>query len=264
MAIGIGLALLLGVVQGVTEFLPISSSGHLRLMSAAFGIENAQTLFDVCVHAGTLAAVVAYYRERVIGMIRALFRPSWDNPDFRLGVFVVVGTIPAAVIGIGLGDQLEANLASVSTVGVFLILNGGILMLSKGAPAEGRGVHELTFRDAILIGCAQCVALLRGVSRSGSTIVAAMKLGISREAAATFSFLLSIPAIGGALVLEVGAAVRQGGVDAAPLLIGTASAAVSGYLALVLLVQLVKKGHLHRFAWYCFGLGGLVVLLTLV
>ncbi len=258
------LALVLGLVQGLTEFLPISSSGHLRLMSAAFGVQDAQTLFDVCVHAGTLGAVLAFYRKEVLRLLKALLQPGWSNPDFRLGVFIIVGTLPAAVIGIGFGDVLESNFASVTTVGVFLILNGGILMLARNPPARGRQLDELTWRDAILIGCAQSVALLRGISRSGSTIVAALKLGVDREAAATFSFLLSIPAIGGAVLLESAKALDEGGVPVAPLVAGTVVAAISGYAALVLLVKLVKGGRLHHFAWYCWALGAVALALALI
>lgn len=251
----IALALLLGLVQGITEFLPISSSGHLRLISAAFGVQGAQTLFDVCVHSGTLVAVLAYYRNEVWSMIASLANPSWDNPRFRLSVLVIVGTIPAAVIGIGFGELMEGDLATVPAVGGFLLLNGVILMQARGDTGEGRSIDELTLMDAILVGSAQCIALFRGVSRSGTTIVAALKRGISREAAATFSFLLSIPVIGGAVILEVGKALSQGGVSATPLVAGTLVAGVSGYAALVLLVRLVKNGHLHRFAWYCWAVG---------
>lgn len=257
-------ALFLGVVQGLTEFLPISSSGHLRLLAAVFGAEEPQTLFDICVHAGTLAAVIGFYRREVVRILIALPSLSWQNPDFRLGMLVLIGTVPAAVIGVSLGDLMEANLASVATVGGFLLLNGCVLMLARNAPATGRGLSELTIRDAILIGLAQSVALFRGISRSGSTIVAGLRLGISREAAAAFSFLLSIPAIGGAFLLEFQRAVSEGGVNPAPLVVGTVAAAISGYAALVLLLRLVRRGQLHHFAWYCWLLGGAAVVWTVV
>lgn len=262
--IGVGLALLLGVVQGLTEFLPISSSGHLRLMGAVFGVTDPQTLFDVCVHGGTLVAVMAFYRREVLAILKSLLRPSWDDPDFRLGMFVLLGTVPAGVVGIGLGDFLESQLASPLTVCAFLIANGFILWMARNAPDPGRGLETLTARDAITIGLAQCVAILRGISRSGSTIVAGMRLGLGREAAAAFSFLLSIPAIGGALLLEGRKVALDGSVDWTPYLLGTVAAGISGYLALTLLVRLIKRGQLHQFAWYCWALGsaGLGYLLT--
>lgn len=260
----IALALLLGVVQGLTEFLPISSSGHLRLMAAAWGITDPQTLFDVCVHAGTLAAVLTFYRREVGRILVALLKPSWQNPDFRLGMLVLIGTVPAAAIGIPLGDLLEGHLATTTTVGIFLLLNGGILMLARNTPDTGRGLDELTVKDAILVGCAQSVALFRGISRSGSTIVAGLHRGISREAAAAFSFLLSIPAIGGALLLEGGKAISEGGVAPAPLVAGAVVAALSGYAALILLVKLVKGGQLHHFAYYCWVVGAVAIVLSLI
>jgi undecaprenyl-diphosphatase len=257
----IWLALLLGVIQGLTEFLPVSSSGHLRLMAAAFGVTDPQTLFDVCVHAGTLGAVLAVYRKDVLRMLGGLFRPSWSEPGFRLGILVVVGTIPAAVIGIGLGHFFESTFASVTAVGGFLLINGCILMLSRNAPEGGRTLDELTLRDAILIGCAQSFALFRGISRSGTTIVAALKIGVEREAAASFSFLLSIPAIGGAVLLEGRKAFADGGVDVVPLAVGAVSAGLSGYIALRFLITLVRGGKLHHFAWYCWALGILALAL---
>lgn len=249
------LALVLGIVQGFTEFLPISSSGHLRLMAAAFGIRDPQTLFDVCVHAGTLGAVVAVYGGEVRRMLGGLLTPRWSNPGFRLGCLVVLGTIPAAVIGIGFGDLLEGQFSSVRAVGCFLMVNGAILMLSKNVPEGGRGLDELRVRDAAIIGCAQAFALFRGISRSGTTIVCALRIGVARETAAAFSFLLSIPAIGGAVLLKGGQALREGGVAPGPLLTGAIAAGLTGYLALVVLIRLVKGGRLHHFAWYCWALG---------
>jgi undecaprenyl-diphosphatase len=249
------LALLLGLVQGVTEFLPISSSGHLRLMSAAFGVEDPQTLFDVCVHGGTLGAVLAVYRSDVLRMIKGLTQPRWDNPGFRLVVLVLVGTIPAGVVGVLAGDWLEAELSSVSMVGGFLMFNGAILMGSRGRGEQGRGLDALTLKDAVVIGLSQSVALLRGISRSGTTITAALLTGVNREAAAAFSFLLAIPAISGAVILKLGQALGSGGVETPPLIAGTLTAFVTGYFALNVLIRLVNRGQLYHFAWYCWGLG---------
>ncbi len=249
------LALLLGLVQGVTEFLPISSSGHLRLMAAAFGIEDPQTLFDVCVHGGTLGAVLAVYRGEVATMLKGLTTPKWENPGFRLIILLIVGTIPAAVVGILFGDWFEAELATVSAVGSFLMINGAILMGSRNRGKTGRSLNQLTIKDAIVIGLAQSVALFRGISRSGTTITAALLTGVNRETAASFSFLLAIPAISGAVILKVGDALNSGNIDATALIAGTICAFITGYLALKLLIKLVNQGQLHHFAWYCWGLG---------
>ena len=255
----IALAALLGVVQGLTEFLPISSSGHLRLMAALFGIDEPQTLFDICVHAGTLGAVLGVFGRTVWGVAKAIFTPTWTNPQFRLGVFLVIGTLPAGIIGITLGGLLETHLASVTSVGIFLLVNGSLLQLSKNRGEMGRGLEQLTFKDAMTIGVAQSFALFRGISRSGSTITAALLIGIRRDTAAEFSFLLSIPAIGGAVLLKMGDAITTDQVMPLPLVAGTAVAALSGYIALRYLLRLVKNGKLHHFGWYCWVVGAVTV-----
>ena len=247
------IAVLLGVVQGLTEFLPISSSGHLRLMAAVFGIDEPQTLFDVCVHAGTLGAVLAVYRAEVFSIACALLKPSWASPRFRLGMYLIVGTVPAAVVGITLGEFFETQMASVSSVGVFLLT--GQLQASRGRGQDGRELDELRLRDALIIGIAQSFALFRGISRSGTTITTALVIGVRRDAAATFSFLLSIPAIGGAVVLKTSDALQTTDIAVGPLLIGTVAAAISGYVALIYLIRLVRGGQLHHFGWYCWAIG---------
>jgi undecaprenyl-diphosphatase len=259
----IALAVLLGVVQGLTEFLPISSSGHLRLMAAVFGIDEPQTLFDVCVHAGTLGAVIAVYRKEIWSIAKALLRPSWNSPRFRLAIYILVGTVPAGVIGILFGETLETHLASVSSVGVFLLINGTILQASRGLGKDGRDLDSLTFRDAVLIGLAQSFALFRGVSRSGTTITMALAIGVRRDTAAAFSFLLSIPAIGGAVVLKTSDALQSTDITIIPLVLGTLTSAASGYLALKYLVRLVRSGQLHHFGWYCWGIGAIAIITSL-
>lgn len=254
------IAFILGIVQGLTEFLPISSSGHLRLVGAAFDMEHADTLFDVAVHAGTLGAVLGVYRSDVWRIAKSLSQPSWSNPGFRLGVLLVVGTIPVGVVGVLGGDWLESTLTTVPWVGGFLIVNGVILMTSRGRGETGRGLDELTIRDAVVIGLLQSVALLRGISRSGMTITAALLRGANREAAATFGFLLAIPAIAGAVVLHLFKIVALGGIPVGPLAVGTLAAAGSGYLALVALIRIVRRGKLHHFSWYCWALGLTAVL----
>ena len=255
----IAVAVLLGVVQGLTEFLPISSSGHLRLVAAIFGIAEPQTVFDVCVHAGTLGAVVAVYRKEVWAVITALLRPSWKSHAFRLGVYMLVGTVPAGLVGVLFGELFETQFASVNTVGMFLIINGAILQASRGRGQTGRDLESITLRDAIIIGLAQSFALFRGISRSGTTITTALVIGVKRDAAAAFSFLLSIPAISGAVILKTSDALQAPEMATTPLLIGTVAAALSGYVALTYLVRLVRSGQFHQFGWYCWLAGGLAV-----
>ncbi len=263
---------ILAVVQGIAEFLPISSSGHLRLLGAAFGVEQPQTLLDVMLHVGTLVAVVIVYRALVGRMLvavgRALWHPSalrarWtEDSDLRLAVYVVIATIPTGVIGVALGDRME-GLASVGFVGAALIANGGVLLLLRALTIgrwratearPRRSLSELRFRDALFIGTAQGLGIFRGISRSGSTITAGLVAGLDQEAAAALSFLLSIPAILGALVLKIEPD-ALGAEGLVPALVGAALAAVVGVIALLLLLRMLRRGHLHLFAYYCFALG---------
>jgi len=249
------LAALLGIVQGLTEFLPVSSSGHLRLAGAVFGLEEPDTLFDIAVHAGTLGAVCAVYRADLGKMVGSLMNPTWKNPSFRLVVLVCIGTLPVGFVGLMAGDWLETNATDVLAVGALLILNGVILMVSRGRGQNGRTLEELTVVDALIVGAMQSIALFRGISRSGTTITTALLRGVDRSAAATFGFLLAIPAIAGATVLQLAKAMEAGAVSWIPLVVGTVTAGVVGYLALLGLIKVVNRGQLHHFAWYCWALG---------
>lgn len=267
----------LAILQGLTEFLPVSSSGHLRLLEAVFGIDEPQTLFDVFLHVGSLVAVFIVYRavfgRMILAIGRALRRPSGvagqlrADPDLRLFVFACLGTVPTAIIALLLDDTFEAMAAHVGVVGACLIVNGFILLLLgafnggrlRAFPeARRRPLAELRLGDALFIGLAQGVGVIRGISRSGTTITAAMATGLDRDAAATFSFVLAVPAILGALVLKLrGAALPPDALAQA--LVGAAVAAVVGTAALLLLLRLLRHGRLHHFAWYCFALGAAAI-----
>ncbi len=276
----LGLILLLAVLQGVTEFLPVSSSGHLRLMQAVFGISDPQTLVDVMLHLGTLVAVILVYRREVARILKSLVRSAGHlrsaghrgllqkEPETRLALLLLLGTVPAALVGLSLGATMERALTAPHLVGLFLLLNGTVLFVagrSRAAQGErpGRRLHELTPRDALIIGVAQSFALLRGISRSGSTISVALLCGVEREDAARFSFLLSIPAILGAATLELRHLERGEGAALSALVLGALAAAVVGWLALKALLQVVRRGRLAGFAWYCWGVGLLAIVLGL-
>lgn len=264
---GLLVAALLGVLQGLTEFLPVSSSGHLRLLAAWFGLEEPQTLFDVVLHIGTLVPVVIVYRAELGRMIAAAWRvvrgrstPRTDA-DARLVALVIVATIPTGLLGVGVGGFFEALSADVGWVALALAVNAGILLTlgaltrrAEGRP--GRGLAELTLRDALVVGVVQGLAVFRGISRSGSTITAGMACGLDREAAAAFSFLLAIPAICGALVLTFDLDAFRGEAWA-PVLVGGVVAAVSGLVALRFLLRLLRRGRLHHFAWYCLAIAAI-------
>ena len=270
-------AMILGLVQGLTEFLPVSSSGHLVVGSALLGVGGPGSLmFDTLLHVGTLLPVLWYYRADLVQMVLALGKlgqgPShlWrEDRGFRLAACVVIGTIPTGIIGITLEDLFERLFSSLGTVGVTFMITGAILTLTRlrpGAPHEQEpddSHHTLTAGRALLVGIAQGMAITPGISRSGTTIAAGLLLGVHRAMAARLSFLLSIPAILGAVLLQV-RKVQPGGAD--PLLAyaaGTAVAALSGYLALRWLVSLVRRGGLHWFAAYVVPLGVAVLLYSL-
>jgi len=264
---GLGLVIALAILQGLTEFLPVSSSGHLRLLTTLAGVKEPQTLFDIVLHVGTLVPILVVYRSRVGRLITACGRVAlsprtWrDEPDAKLAWWLVVASVPTAVIALSLGDLTEALATDLRWVAAALAVNGCILLvlgvLCRRSEDEGtetrRGIDEITMRDAVVIGVVQGLAIFRGISRSGSTITAAMACGVEREAAASFSFLISIPAILGALILKWDPEVVSS-MSWQPLVLGSLVAAAVGTAALVLLLGLLRKGRLHLFAWYCFAL----------
>ena len=256
--------LLLGIVQGLTEFLPVSSSGHLVLAQAWLGenffAASDAVFFDLVLHVGTLLPVLWFYRADLGRITRSVFDTStlkelgprgWlrDDADRWLACLVLIATVPTGLIGVTLEDTFESLFSSVVPVTAALAVTGALLFstrrlkdTSDGAPI-GVGV-------ALLIGLAQGIAITPGISRSGSTIALALFLGLPREQAARFSFLLSIPAILGAVVLKSRHGIPLEGIDFGAVVAGFLAAVFVGYAALAMLVALVKRGGLHRFAWY--------------
>ena len=271
-------ALLLGVIQGLTEFLPISSSGHLVLVQQLLGLHEAQLSFDVSVHVGTLAAVILYFRQDIFSIIVDLTRwlrrnltrrnaPAPRTPYVRLAGLIILGSIPTAIIGLALKGAADRLFASPLTTGMMLLITGGLLFATRFGPGAdrdaGRSLQELTLKDSLVMGLTQGLAVMPGISRSGSTIAIGILTGIRHETAARFSFLLSIPAISGAALLVLKDAVRQGGVHLPTCLTGGITAFVVGYAALALLVFLVQKGRLHLFAPYCWIIGVVAIAVSL-
>ena len=267
-------AFLLGLVQGVAEFLPISSSGHLAIAQNLLHIEGAGSVpefFDVLLHLGTLIAVFAAYWKDICEMVVEFFRgigdlahrstPSPVPPARRLILLIVVGTLPLfAVLPIrkavqGLGDNMVF-------VGAALIVTGFLLFLCDRVRKGRKTERSATWLDALLVGVGQAVATLPGVSRSGMTITAGCFVGYERRFAVRFSFLLSIPAVLGANILSIGDAVKAGinGAEVPMYLVGVVTAAVVGYLCIRLLKYVADKGRFGAFAYYCWAVG----ILTLV
>lgn len=301
-------AIILGIVQGITEFLPISSSGHLRLGHEllSFNLES-NFAFDVVVHFATLLATVIVFRKEVLAVVTGFFkelRPSLfrefatvykTKRDFRIAILIVVGLIPLVLVGLPLKKLIddapapttetlttESNREGVATategegadasapiriptsaVPVFLIINGGILLATyfaqKRAQANGKEKDALSLGVlfALLVGLAQAIAVIPGISRSGSTIATAVFMGTSRAFAGVYSFLLSLPAITGAMLLEAKNIAGLGNYGV--LIAGFVSAFVSGYFALKVLLSFLKKGKLYFFSFYCFlaGISGI-------
>lgn len=267
-------AVILGVVQGLTEFLPVSSSGHLVLFQHLFGLVEPELLFDICVHVGTLVAVLAVFRRDILELLKTLVRVPGliragggirtlfnSNPDFRLMVMIVLGCIPTAILGALFAKMAEQLFGTVWLVGVALLITGTFLWFTRRYKGVGRNVTEMRLKDAFIIGLVQGLAIVPGISRSGATISAALYLGVDRELAGKFSFLLAVPAILGALVLGLDGAAFQTSLPAGKILAGSLVSAAVGYAALVFLLKLVRKGQLHHFAVYCWlvGIGAIII-----
>lgn len=267
-------AIILGIVQGATEFLPISSSGHLVIVPELFGLTTPTLAFDVLVHLATLVAVVGYFYQDVSKLILSVVAPrrfSRQELKFwrRMLAWIVVGTIPAALAGVILGDFFESLFSSTVAVGAFMLLTSALLWAADLAlervarqPAK---LDALKGPDALIIGCFQALAISPGLSRSGSTIAAGAFLGFDRATAAHFSFLLSIPAILGAFLVNV-KDIGEGlaGDSGVAYLLGALAAAVSGFLAIYLLMRYLKAHRLRVFAIYTLAVGLFVVILSLV
>ena len=256
-------ALILGITQGITEFLPISSDGHLILVPALFGWERFGLGFDVVLHASTLAATVAYFRKDVWRLAKALFsRAAEQARDKRLAHFLIYATIPSVIIALAfepLVDQVETltMTTQVAIVGVFLLVTaallGGAEFLARRVKSTTNSAEDISLKNALIIGFAQGFAVAPGLSRSGTTIATGVALGMRRDEAARFSFLLSIPIIAAATAKKILLDVIVGGEalpPAFPLIVGLVTTAVVGYAAIALLLPYVRKHSLAAFAVY--------------
>ena len=269
----------LGLVQGIAEFLPISSSGHLSLFQHFFGLAEAGLFFDVLLHLGTLIAIFVYYWRDIVNLVKAFLRlvtglfskkkkgarKGRKDPGARMILMLIVATLPLFVI-LPIKDKVESLYSNTIFVGCALIVTGCILFFSDRMAKGKKTVRSATLLDALLVGVGQAVAVVPGLSRSGTTISAGMLRGFSRKFAVRFSFLLSIPAVLGANIISIGDAVAAG-IDTSLLpayIAGTVVAAVSGYFAIRLVNSLADKGKFGSFAYYCWGIGAAAVIATLI
>jgi undecaprenyl-diphosphatase len=249
-------SILWGLIQGLTEFLPISSSGHLVLIPALLGREGPDLATSAMLHLGTLVAVLVYYRTDVMQMAR------FERSGRRLLTLIAIGTIPAVVLGLTFKSKIEELTEDPRTVAIFLILTGFVLLATMLLRPGRRGVTDLDPKDAGLIGLAQALALIPGVSRSGMTISAGLARGMDPVEAARFAFLLGIPAIAGAGLLSMADLVSEGTGITASIIVGTIVAGIAGYFAIALLIRILTQVGLAPFGVYCVLVGGfsLVVL----
>ncbi len=266
-------AIILGIVQGLTEFLPVSSSAHLVFMTDILGLPQ-NVAFDTVLHFGTLVAVVGYFWRDILEVISSfisslldIFRGKFkegleETPFKKLSWLLIVGTIPAGIMGILLEKQFEALFNSVLYVGFFLIITGFLLWGAERVKPGEKEVKDISFKNALVIGIAQGIAIAPGISRSGATIAAGLFSGLNRELAAKFSFLLSIPAILGAALVQT-KDITSFDISAAVIFAGFISAAIFGYLAIKLLLKIIKERTLMIFAYYCWIVGIVAIILSL-
>ncbi len=246
-----------GLVQGLTEFLPISSSGHLVLIPALLRIDEPDLATSAMLHLGTLVAVIWFYREDISGLVRE----PLSVHSKRIWGLLLIGTIPAAIVGLTLDGPIEIIFTEPTFVAIALIMTGFILALGLMFPPGERTLEDGRAGDAVVVGLAQALALIPGVSRSGTTITAGLVQGLSRLEAARYAFLLGIPAIAGAGLLQGIELVDRGGFEPS-LLVGMAVAAITGYFAIDALVRLLGRSGLAPFAIYCVGFGTISLFLV--
>ena len=261
-------AVILGAIQGITEPLPVSSSAHLVIVPALIpGFHHPSVLFDVILHLGTLLAIVFFLRREIVTLLFSLASPAWSaaaghpqsegerRDNRRVMGLLLVGTFLTGIIGLTFKDRIEALFESVTMTAAMLLVTGLLLFLSDRVPRRGRGLGEMTLTDGIVIGLVQALALIPGISRSGATITCGIFRGMDRRAAARFSFLLSIPAIAGAVVLKAPELLQVSAGDWTAIIAGFAAAAVTGFLSLKLLFALITRVGLSIFAGYCWFVG---------
>jgi undecaprenyl-diphosphatase len=258
-------ALVLGVLQGLSEFLPISSSAHLALAPWLFGWEEPGLSFDVALHVGTLVAVLVYFRAEWVRLVAATWQMARtvrvETEEQRRVIYLIIATIPAAIGGVLLNEYAETTFRAPVLIASLLIVMGVILWWVDRFTPQARPLGEMRWYEALLIGVAQVFALLPGVSRSGATITAGRGTKFDRQSAATFSFLMSMPIIAAAAVFKVPHALRENGLSV-PLAVGVLASAASGWLAISALLHYVSRRSYGVFALYRLALGTLVLLLV--
>ena len=253
-------AAVLGLVQGITEFLPISSTAHLRLVPAVLSWPDGGAAFAAVIQLGTLMAVIGFFLRDLLRMLAAAADPTRRRDlDARMLLYIVAGTVPIGVVGILAKHAIEGPLRSILVIACSLIVVGVLMAVVEKTARHERLIESFTLKDALLVGLAQSLALIPGTSRSGITLVAAMLLGFRRDAAARFSFLLSIPAVAAAGIFELPKLMHDREVGTTALVVGLATAAVSGYFAVAWLLRFLRTRTTYGFVAYRIALGAALI-----
>lgn len=248
--------IILAVVQGVTEWLPISSSGHLVIVQGwLFPEEELPLIFSVMLHVGTLCAVLLMFWRDIVKIFKALIKLDFRIEEGKLALYIAVGSVPTAFIGFLFHDIFKSFFHNLFAVSIALLITGSFIYVSE----RRKNGKELGWLDSLLIGIAQGIAIIPGISRSGATITTGLLRKVEKEKAFRYSFLLSIPAIIGATVTE-SMRVSVGDVDAAIMFLGVVTSMIVGYVSLKLLLKVVLKERFHLFAYYCWTVGSIVIL----
>lgn len=269
-------AAILGFVQGLAEFLPISSSGHLSVLQNLFGMEGVDTLFDVLLHFATLIAICIVYWQDIVDMIKEVIgffkdinhpKPEQGDPKpaRRLVLMIIVATLPLVIV-LPFKDYIDKLNNNTYFIGIAFLITGAILYLSDKMQNGKKTEKNMSVGDAVKIGVVQAIATLPGISRSGSTITAGMATGLNRNFAVKFSFLVSLPAVFGATLIELIGAIKDGADTSRfpAYLLGMAIAGVTGFFAIKIVKLLSQKGKFGKFCWYCFFIGILTIVLTII
>lgn len=262
-------AIVLGLVQGLSEFLPISSSGHLAVLQSLFEInEDKVIFFAVLLHIGTLVSIFVVYHKDIYALIKELFLLFKDiftgkglrikeRPIRKLGIMIIVSSIPTAIMGLLFSDYIDKIFGSLTVIAICWIITGFILLFSEKLKKNKKEIEGMKYRNAIFIGICQGLAIMPGISRSGSTIVGSLVTGLKREFAVEFAFLISIPAILGSAILEFPKAIKAGIEPSTigPMIVGFLVAAISGYFAITTMIKIVSKHKMRYFSYYVWIIG---------
>lgn len=248
--------IILGLIQGLTEFLPISSSGHLVIMQKIFNINQNQLLISVLLHFGTLIPVLIIFRDDILEIL------SFKKEKKHFTFLIIIASIPTAIMGFFFEDFFEKLFSSTISTALMLIVTGFILLIGDKLANYDREITNFKWLNAVFVGIAQGIAIIPGISRSGSTITASLVQGLKKEEAARFSFILSVPVIAGAGLLKVGEAFNTGvnNFNTTAIILGVISAIISGYVAIRYFIYILKKQKLIYFSYYCWIIGTIILL----